>query len=133
MPHQREAMEQGDVLGLGRGRHQRHHPVNVGLGKHPRRVLRVDQDDVRADRLQADQPLVQSRSVRRHSFVAQHRIRAGLPQHQVGLLRDHGRVEAGEHVGGLLAVHAAVENREFLSGEVPGEFLRQPARIGSRR
>ena len=109
---------------------QRNHLVDVRFGDHSRRVLRIDQDDVRAGGLEASEALVQKRGVRRYCFVPQHRVRARLPQHQIGLLGDHRGVETREHIGSFLAVDAAVQHRDLVSREMTGEFLRQPARIG---
>jgi hypothetical protein len=64
---------------------------------------------------------------------AQHPVGADLPQHQIGLLGDHGSVEAREHVGDFLAAHAAVQNGDFMPGKMSDEFLCKAARIGGSR
>jgi hypothetical protein len=71
--------------------------------------------------------------MRLQRVVAQHRIGADLPEHEVRPLRDDGGVEPRQHVGDFLAAHAAVQHRDFVSGKTLRELLRQPARIGSRR
>ena len=94
-------------------------PSTLGLAMHLRGVLRIDQHDVGAGRLQARQAFVQEGGVRQHRLIPQHRIGPDLPEHEVGLLGDHGGVEARQHVGGFVAVHAAVQHRDLVPGEAP--------------
>ena len=62
-------------------------------------------------------------------MMAQHRVGAELPEHQVGLLGDDGAVEALKHVADLLAADAAVEHGDRLRGEGMPQFGFEPARI----
>ena len=61
--------------------------------------------------------------------VAQHRIGAELPQHQVGLGGDHGLVEAPEHVADDLAADAAIEHLDRVRGKAPLQFGLEPAGV----
>ena len=72
MPHQVEAAKMGNMLGRRGGRDQRHHAICVSLGDDLGRVLRINQHDVGAGRLEARQSLAQQRGVRLHGFAVQH-------------------------------------------------------------
>ena len=72
------------------------------------------------------QPLMQQGGVRQQRLVAQHGIGADLPEDQIGLLGDHGAVEPREHVGSLVAVDAAVQDRELVARGNAGP-ARRPA------
>ena len=72
MPHQVEAVKKGNMLRLRGGGNQRHHGTCVSLGDDLGRVLRIDQHDVGAGRLEARQSLAQQRGVRLHGFAVQH-------------------------------------------------------------
>ena len=60
-----------------------------------------------------------------HRMIAQHVIRADLPEDQVGLFRDYVRFEAGQHVGRFLAIHAAVDNVYLVGGKQASQFDRK--------
>jgi hypothetical protein len=57
-------------------------------------------------------------------------VGAELPDHQIGLLIDHVLPETREHLGGVLAVDATIENNDRYVGIKPVEFGREPGRIG---
>ena len=61
--------------------------------------------------------------------IADDRIRAELPQHQIGLGGHHGAIEALEHVGDFLAANAAVVHGDGMAGEALLELDGEPARI----
>ena len=126
-------MKETDILRLrGRG-DERDHAAHIRLGEDSRRILRIEQHDVGAGRLQARQAFVQKRGVRRHCFVAQQRIRTNLPQHQIGFFGNDGGVEAREHARDFVAVDAAVQHRDGMSRKSAGQIVRQAARIRGGR
>ncbi len=57
--------------------------------------------------------------MRRDGIAAQERVGADLPQHEIGLLGDNALLEAGEHIGGGFAAHAAVDHPESMARETP--------------
>jgi hypothetical protein len=121
------------VLRLRTGGNKLHHALAIGLGNDPRRVLRVDKHHIGPARLQSPQAFMQLRHMRRQGTLAQHRVRAHLPEHQVGMLGEHRTVQSLEHVGDFLAVHTTVQQRELLSRKTPGELLREAIGIGACR
>ena len=131
--HHGEAVEQADLFLLGDFRQQRHHVIGGRLRDHPRRELRIDENDVGADRLQPRNAFMQQRAAGIEWAVAQHRIGADLPEHQMRLLGNHPGLETGEHVDRLLAVDAAVEHGELLTGEMLAELDLKSARVGRSR
>ena len=72
MPHQIEAAKMIDALLLCDGGNQRHHLVCVSLGDDLGHVLRINQHDVGASRLETRQSLAQQRCLRLHGFAIQH-------------------------------------------------------------
>ena len=65
--------------------------------------------------------------------IADDRIGAELPQHQVGLGGDHGGIETLEHVADFLAVGTAIEHGDRTVGEMLLELYGEPVRIIRRR
>ena len=86
--HQLKTMKYTDVLRLRTGGNERHHVLAVGLGNDPRRVLRVDEHHIGPARLEPRETFMQLARMRRQRTVAQHRVRADLPEHEVGMLGD---------------------------------------------
>ena len=108
--HHREALEQIDVGFLGGQMNEVDHAVDVMLGDDLRRILRVDQHHVGAGLAQLHEAVMERRGRLRQRAVAQHRVAADLPEHQVRLRRKHIAIEARQHVARFLAVDAAVDH-----------------------
>jgi hypothetical protein len=107
--HHHEAVEQPD-LGVTRGRRNDvDGAIDIGLGQDLRRILRIDQNHLGAARLQALDALADHFA--RRLVIAQHRIAADLPQHEVRRLLDHVGIEARDHLLSLFAADALVQHR----------------------
>ena len=74
-------------------------------------------------------PSMQQRRLRVERAVAQHRVGSGLPDDQIGLFIDDAGVEARQHVARLLAVDAAVQDRDIVPQKMLGQLGLEPARI----
>ena len=62
--------------------------------------------------------LADRRAVLIEPLIAQHRIGAELPQHQIGLLGDDRARRSAQHVGDFFAVDAAVEHGDRATGKL---------------
>ena len=132
MPHAHhgKAWKQIDTGILGRGGKQSHHALDLGLADDTRRELRVHQHDVGANRLELTDALANERTRRRERVIAQHRIGAELPQHEVGFLRDHAGLETGQHVAHFLAIDAMIDDADAIVRKALPEFGGEAAGIG---
>src|SRR5580704_13901932 len=65
--------------------------------------------------------------MRRQRMIAQHRIGADLPEHELRMLGDDAAGEPRHHVFGLVAVDAAVEHGDVLQRETLLEVDGEPA------
>ena len=127
--HQLETAEQVDILLLrGRG-DKRNHGLGVRLGNDLRRELRIDQHDIGADRMDLREPLTDQQAMVAKLMTADDRVCAELPEHQIGLGSDDGRIKPRQHVADFFAVHATIVHCERRFREMLLEFDRKPARI----
>ena len=65
-------------------------------------------------------------------IVAQHRIGADLPEHQIRMRRKDVALKPRHHLRGLFAVDAAIEHRDVERRETLFQFDRKAARIACR-
>jgi hypothetical protein len=108
--------------------------VGTGSAQHLGCILRIDQDDVGACGFaQLADAALQDRQVRLHRGAAQHRIGAKLPQNDVGLLGNDVALEARALVVIIVAVDAAVHDREVEAGKPVGKLEPEPVRVGPVR
>src|SRR5262245_2448075 len=133
VPHEREAVKHVDVLLLGRTRNELDHVCTFRPREHLRRELRIDQNDIGADRFYSPYPFVDQRVGFRVFVASEDGVGAELPEHQVRTLGSDALVEAGEHVDDPFATDAAVEDDDRLGWEPPRKFGHEPARIGRLR
>ena len=122
-------MKYVDLLLRGGARDQIDHILDLALSNDFRRVLRIDQHCVSADRLYPPDALADHGIGFPVLVAAQHRVRPQLPKHQVRMLGGDGVVEASKHVDDALAGNAAVEHHERLGREPARKFDHEPPRI----
>ena len=88
---------------------QLHHPVRaLAALDHPRRILGIDQHDVAARRLDVRNAVLDELCGLGRIEIAQHRIGADLPDHEIRLLVDHGPLQPLHHFRRILAAAPAL-------------------------
>ncbi len=134
LPHHLESRENADMAQFGDLVQQLDHLAGAfRLGVHRRRILRIDQHQVSAGRLDLADAVLDDLGGIAGVEVAQHRIGTDLPDHQIGLRVDHLVLQPGHHLRRVLAALAAVEHGDAGTGIGPMQLRRQPVRIGEFR
>jgi hypothetical protein len=93
---------------LGSARNQINHIFDFRLGDYLGRELRIDQNDIGADRLHSPYTVADQKGGFRMFITSKYGVGAYLPEHQVWTLSGDTLVEAGEHVDGTSAADATV-------------------------
>ena len=131
LAHHLEARENADVAKPGDLAEQLDHLARAFLmfGDF-RRILRIDQHEVGARRLDArDAVLHQLRGLVRIE-ISQHRVGADLPDHEIGLHVDHFALQPFHHFGRVLAAATAIDDRDVGARILPVKLRCQAIGIG---
>ena len=130
MPHDREAAKDVDLGAVGGRGDQLDHSLRFRLGDHFGSKLRIDQQHVRSGVFDLLDALADQFADLFDRQIAQRCVSAELLDQQIGLLIDHVPPDTHEHLVGVLAVDATIENNDRYVGIKPVEFGREPGRIG---
>ena len=103
------------------------------LGVDRRRVLRIDQHEVRTAGLDAADAVLDHLGGLAGIEIAQHRIGPDLPDHEVRLGVDDLGLQPRHHLGCVFAALAAIQHRDVGVGIGALQLRRQPVRIGKFR
>ena len=94
-----------------------------------RRILRIDQHEIGAGRLNARDAVFDELGGLGRIEIAQHRVGADLPDHQVRMHVDHRGLQPLHHFGRVLAALAAIDHGDVGGRILPVQLRRQPVGI----
>jgi hypothetical protein len=131
--HHGEAPEEIDIFLLRGERNLLDHAGRFRFGEHRRRELWIDQDHVGPGILEFLDALAKLDIVGAERVIAQHGIRADLPQDELRMRRHDVGGESRHHVIGLFTIDPAVEDADFVAGEFCPQLDGEPAWIARLR
>ena len=109
---------------------QRHHLAGAfGVLVDPRRILRIDQHDVGADGLNARDAFLDEFCGLTRIEIAQHRVGADLPDHQIRMQVDDGGLQPLHHFGRVLAALAGIDDGDVGGRIFPAQLRGEPVGI----
>src|SRR3974377_1726158 len=131
--HHIETWKSIGILTLGGAGDQFDHASGFWHHDYLWRELRINQDDIGADRAYLGYALPDCRVVVVERIAANARIGAERPKHEVRLSCDHIRIKALEHIVNFFAPNPAVKHGDRPVREALRQLDRKPAWKACRR